>query len=280
MARFDSSAVLAGFLLLFGSGCTQTLDFDATSSEAGSKPAFSCADHVGPSIAFCDDFEGKPAPELWGRLTTSTGTPGSIATDELDSLSPTHSLLVSYQGMPASAAYTAIFAYKDFPDYASTNISIAIGFDMKVEVVDTTANSRVSAFQFLFGQADPLSQLVLNLESKSTEVSAEFTENASNSATTTDPADRGTINTGLRDGPTLNQWAHVRFELDVNQPTGITNSAKLYIDEEKLFDGALQKRLYGLTPRMELGLPYVDVAHATSPWRIRYDNMLVTITRK
>jgi hypothetical protein len=276
MARFDSSAVLAGFSLLFGSGCTQTLDFDATSSEASSRPTFSCADHPSAMGVFCDDFEGKPLLESWTSVGPSTGAPGMITTDALDSLSPSHSMLVSYPGREAGAGFTALTALKQFPDFANTNISVVLEFDMKVEVIDATNDASVSAFQFLFGNADQYNQLVLNLRSRTTEVSSEFTENFGKPNTN----EYGTIPGGIRDVPNLGQWAHVRFELEVNQAIGTNNAAKLFIDDVKLFDGALTYALFGLTPRMELGIPYVNVEKPTTPWSIRFDNVLATVTRK
>jgi hypothetical protein len=275
MARFASFVACASFLLLFGSGCTQTLDFDATSREAGSKAVFSCAkDGVG--AAFCDDFEGRPLQESWTKIEFTPNSPGTITIDSLDSLSPSHSMLASYVGRPASTDFTQLVARKEFPDYASANIFVVVEFDMKVEVVDTTSNARVSAFQFLFGNAAQYNQLVLNLESRTTEVSSEFTENFGKPGSN----EYGTIPGGIRDVPNLSQWSHVRFELEVNQATGTNNTAKLFIDDLKLFDGALMYALFGLTPRFELGIPYVNVTNATSPWNIRFDNVLATITRK
>lgn len=275
MARFDSFAARACFLLLFASGCTQTLDFDATSSGGTGKSVFSCT-RDGVGAAFCDDFEGRSLQESWTKLEFTPNSPGTITTDALDSLSPSHSMLVSYVGRPASTDFTQLVARKEFPDYASANISVVVTFDMKVEVVDTTSNARVSAFQFLFGNLESYNQLVLNLESRTTEVSSEFTENFGKPKTN----EYGTTPGGIRDVPNLGQWAHVRFELEVNQATGTSNTAKLFIDDLKLFDGALAYALFGLTPRFELGIPYVNVEKATSPWTIRFDNVLATITRK
>jgi hypothetical protein len=269
-------------LLLFAASlcaCTQTLDFDAvtgkrSSPSSDSPEGFSCA-MQSPEPTFCDDFDGDRPAKKWSSVIVSPSDgKGVVESRDDEALSEPRSLVASVPGSFGSDVdYAASALSRTFAAFEGIPIRVRVSFDMRIEAFDATANAHVIAFQFLFGSADDYNQLVLNLESRKRSVAAQFTE-------TVGPAfaQRGG---DYENTPELGEWAHVELELDAKNPLGKANGAKnrltLLVDDVKLFDDDLSFDLRGGTPRMELGIPWVDSKLAQESWRIRYDNVLVYV---
>jgi hypothetical protein len=264
-------------------GCSASLDFDSVSS--GNKPvvepdlpdggaeAFTCADYA-EQVTFCDDFDGATPDLLWSDLFTfPEDGDAAIKSDSLDPLSGTTALVASVPGGFPIGEYVAATALKNFDGFDEVPFAGVISFDMKVDDFDPENKARISAFQFLFGNATKYNQLVLNLESRTTSIAFQFTENV------------GPVNEDWRSDfklfPGTDTWVHVVFEIDVVAPTGGSgNRVSLRVDDVTVFDGELHLDLLGTQPRMELGIPWVETERETQPWRVRYDNVLVVLERK
>ena len=255
--------------------CTQTLDFESVSGESRESPeAFSCA-MQSPEPTFCDDFDGDRLTKKWSSVNVSpTEGKGVVEARDDDARSAPSSLVASVPGSFGSDVdYAASALSRTFAAFEGIPIRVHVSFDMRIEAFDSAANAHVIAFQFLFGGADDYNQLVLNLESRKRAVAAQFTE-------TVGPA-FAQRSGDYENTPEVGEWAHVEFELDARNPLGKPNGAKnrltLRVDGVELFDDDLSFDLRGGTPRMELGIPWVDSKIAEEPWRIRYDNVLVYV---
>jgi hypothetical protein len=308
--------VCAAALLLFS--CTRTLDFDDLSSEsvpddtnvtgipdadAGSaKPTdtsdetamrdaggggldggFSCRNQT-PAPAFCDDFDTLPLVNLWDEIILAPEDGGTLAHDGDEALSPTNSLLATVRPGIAAGTYVGLVARKSFSEVGQRPSRIDIDFDMKIEQFDPAPGSNIVAFQFLLGALVPASlrnQLVLDVHSNGAQVRTRFNENLLNEdglATMSETHE-------LRSGPPVNRWSHVSFQIDVDEPSGSNNHARIRIGPREtfeneavtLFHGKLRYVLHEGRPQMEVGIPWVNTAGETAAWRIRYDNVLVRL---
>jgi hypothetical protein len=276
---------LLGCALLL-SACTSTLDFDAVSAGGSSSDdgfdeaaarAFTCDDHL--DSAFCDDFEGPGFTENWARILAPEGMDvGSLDRDDNSSLSGERSLL-AIMNAGLSGDYVAVTALKDFEDFTSddTPYVMQVDFDMRVEVTDATAEDRyATVFQVLLGENDQsgLNQLVLSLGSRGTDVGSWFREGeAKNGVYVDDSRDFKSV-------PTIGDWTHVSFTLEVNNQTGSGNRVKLVVSGVKLFDAELTYPLNAGGPRMELGVPWVKGDGGDEAWRLRFENVLVNFSEK
>lgn len=266
--------------------CTQTLDFDGVSTkqasveegDSSSPEAFSCA-MQSKAPTFCDDFDDRAPSKVWSRvlLSPSDGD-GSIRANDDEALSEPNSLLATVQGsFDDDVHYAASALQRTFTAFEGQPIRVRVEFDLRVESFDPFTNAHVIAFQFLFGDPEgDYNALVLNLESRKTRIAAQFTETVGPKF---DQRAGDYENT-----PDVDDWVHVEFELDAQNPEGRDNGGKnhvtMHVDDVKLFDNDLSFDLRGGPPRMELGIPWVDYNIATRPWRIRYDNVLVYVEPK
>jgi hypothetical protein len=146
---------------------------------------------------------------------------------------------------------------------------------MRVEQIDPTKDHYATAFQLLFGSDTTYSQLVLSLVSKGTDVSSRLRENISEPC----PADGCTVDHPFKNVPDLGEWAHVSFDLELKEPGGDDNRVTLKVDDTVLFDGKLTLKLDNMNPRIELGVPWINGKGDDKLWRVRYDNLLVNISK-
>jgi hypothetical protein len=273
--RHDLPALKLLGALSLAAGCTASLPFDDVSSdqdpfneEIGVEPAeFNCKDlEDRAGVEFCSDFSSSDWEDDWnssvevypaGNGVVERTTEGAVRSDP-------GALLATVGGTYEGDVYAASFIKENFSAYKDKDFHARISFQMRVEEFDAEEPARITAFQFLMGDAQKLSQLVLNLQSRGDGVAIQFTEN--NSEGGFQQGDFETIGVG--------EWIEVVLILKVKNHDGEGNSAKLYIDGEELFDAPLSYELFGLTPRMELGVPWVDTMLATEEWQLRYDNVL------
>ncbi len=255
-------------------GCTQSLDFDSVSngSNQSSNSKFSCA-ALSPAPTFCDDFDGKPPLEVWSAVPISPAVGGgAVAGNNVFALSPPNSLLATTAGA-AAGTYVSSAAQQTFNAFEGKPMDAHISFDMMVETIDPTPGARIVAFQFLFGPLTQYNQLVINLSSTGTAVTSQFTENLGGAMQATTKGDTQHV-------PELKKWVHVTFDLEVFNPSGQGNNAKVTVDSVTLFDTGLHYQLYRDQPRLEVGVPWVDTTVPTQPWGIRYDNFQATLSEK
>ena len=287
LARFK---LLSAALVL--TGCTSTLDFESVTKGGGDSgdgdgdgagdgdaASFAC-DDIEPKPTFCDDFDGSDVEEVWEQVVIAPDTldaddVGVLKNDGTAAVSGDHSLLaIMNEGVKGD--YVAVAAVQSFEEFAGEPIHAEIDFEMRVEQIDPTKDHYATAFQLLFGNDNNYSQLVLSLVSKGTDVSSRLRENIG----ATCPDDGCTVDHAFKNVPDLGEWAHVSFVLDLKEPGGTDNRATLTVDDTVLFDGKLSLKIDNVNPRIELGIPWIAGQGDDKLWRVRYDNLLVNITKE
>jgi hypothetical protein len=159
-----------------------------------------------------------------------------------------------------------------FPAYQSQPVGLRVSFALRVDQFDSTSSAKNTVFAFLFGSQSDFNQIVMNLVSTETAVSVQVAENAQTlGSSTSDYAQYGPFVTK----PAQDEWLQVAIDLDVVTPTGSGNNLRVRLNDQTELDTKLQLPLKGGTPRMELGVGWVDSTKPTQAWKIRYDNFLV-----
>ena len=267
---FRSRLAALGLLGLVG-GCSLALDFDATSSQPATVGAAFCAKHTQPPMVFCDDFDGDALGVKWPMVEEVGG--GTARTDAAASVSAPNSLLSSVTALAAGTPRVRGVGVVPFTKLKDAAVGLRISFSMRVDAFDATNGAKNIAFDFLYGPTSDFNQIVLNLVSTGTAVSLQIAENAQKVgevASQYQPYGPFTIK------PTIGQWMKVEIDIDINQPKGLeNNSLRLRLDGQSALDTKLSLALKGDTPRLELGVGWVDTATATQPWAVRYDDFLV-----
>ncbi len=268
--RLRPCPVLASLLLSTGiiGGCSVALDFDATSKDSASGAAF-CTQHAAPPAIFCDDFDTEPLGTKWPSVEQTNGTakddPGAY-------VSAPNSLLSIANAVPAMGGVRAVGTLS-FAQLTSAKIGLRVSFKMRVDQFDTTTGAKNIAFAFLYGPQNDFNQIVLNLVSTESAVSLQVAENAqAPNSPTSDYAQHGPFMTK----PALKEWITVEIDLDVNSPVGTGNNLRVFLNGKTELDTQLQLPLKGGTPRLELGVGWVDsMTKPTRAWTVRYDDFLV-----
>lgn len=252
------------------SACSLALDFDATSEQAneGAGTGSYCAQHPVPPAVFCDDFDGQPLGVKWPNVEQ---TNGSATTDGGAAVSGSSSLLSIGNAVPVNGGVRAVGTLS-LPNLTSRAIGLRVSFKMRVDQFDATSGARNIAFAFLYGPQGDFNQIVLNLVSTESAVSVQVAENAQKlGSPTSDYAQHGPFITK----PTPGQWLKVGVAIDIVNPVGAGNKIRVTLDDKTELDTELQLPLKGETPRLELGVGWVDSSKATQPWAVRYDDFLV-----
>ncbi len=227
-----------------------------------------CAQHAGPPAIFCDDFDGASLGQKWPSLEQTNGT---ASNDAQSAVSGSSSFLSFANAVPVGGSVRAVGTLS-FPNLSSASVGLRFAFKMRVDQFDTTAGAKNIVFDFLYGPQGDFNQIVLNLVSTESAVSVQVAENAQKLGdTTSDYAQHGPFITK----PTVGQWLKVGIALDVVNPVGKGNRLRVTLDDRTELDTELQLALKGETPRVELGVGWVDNSKATQPWAIRYDDFLV-----
>ena len=271
-------------------GCTPTLDFDSVSrggpkdggttqsdgASAGDAPisdggaAFSCAT-LSPAPTFCDDFDGKSIADLWDPKVEESAV---VATDTVSFLSPPNALLSKTEAVTATGQARAVLP-KAFTLFDGKPIQLIVNFDMRIEAFDNTGKVMI-AFAVLFGPDSSFNQIVLNLKANGDAVVAQVVENAQGPG---EDANGYELHGPFAKRPKVNDWSHVRMELDVTNPTGVGNLISFDLDGVPQLSAAkLTIPLKGATPRIELGVGYVEPP--AQSWAIRYDNFTADISAR
>ncbi len=271
-----ASLIVPTFILC---GCSLALDFDATSKDSsagsggngsgGGSGAF-CAQHMAPPAVFCDDFDSKPLGTVWPGVTA---TNGSATDDPGAAFSTPNSMLSVANGVAAGGSVRAVSTLS-FPSYsnATKGYDLRTSFELRVDQFDSNSGAKNIAFSYLFGPDNDFNQIVMNLVSTGTAVSIQVAENSQVfGASTSDYQLYGPF----IPKPATGEWMKVELDLDVVAPSGSGNGLHVKLNEQDTFDTTLKFALKGGTPRLELGVGWVDSTVATQIWKVRYDDFLV-----
>jgi len=252
-----------------GSGCSLALDFDSTSKvPPAAQPTF-CADHLTPPAIFCDDFDADPLVPKWSKVEEVNG---AAAHDAGASTSAPDSFLSVADPVGKTGRVRSV-ATVNFTDLNSTKVGLRISFNLLVDQFDATVGAKTNIFDFVYGPTTDFNQVVLVLVSAGSAVSLMLAEN---------PQTVGDPNTLYHEygpfpvRPTPEQWMKVAIDLDITNPLGTGNSVRVTLDDQLELDSKLVYPLKGETPRLELGVGWVDSdTMPTQTWAVRYDDFLV-----
>ena len=266
MLRHVFASLLAG---LACGGCTLALDFDATSKEPIThKPTF-CAAHLTPPAIFCDDFDAEPLETKWPKIEVMNG---AISNDSGASTSAPNSLLSVASPVGVTGGVRAVSSVS-FPDVTSTKVGLRISFNLRVDQFDSTVGAKTNVFDFIYGPVTDFNQVIVVLVSTGSAFSVLLAEN---------PQTVGSPNNLYHEygpfplRPALKEWTKVALDLDITNPFGSGNAVTFSLDDQVQLDSPLLYPLKGETPRLELGVGWVDSeTMPTQTWAVRYDDFLV-----
>jgi len=260
------------------SGCSLALDFDATSKDyaqsgggGGSNSGPFCAQHMAPPAVFCDDFDSTSLSAKWPGVPMSNG---SATDDSAAFVSSPSSMLSVADAVPQGGQVRAVSTLS-FPMYANSTkpFGLRTSFQMRVDQFDPTNGAKNIAFEYLFGSDSDFNQIVMNLVSSGTSVAIQVAENAQVMGSSTSNYQLyGPFTIKPMDG----QWIKVEVDVDLLMPSGSGNNLRVRLNDESQLDTPLMFPLKGGTPRLELGIGWVDSGtKPTQVWKVRYDNFLV-----
>jgi hypothetical protein len=256
----------AGLLSL--QACSYALDFDATHAEATPTRRGFCSEHALPPAVFCDDFDELPVSTKWPAFEQKNG---SLENDDGAALSAPSSLLSTARPVAAGANVRAVGGIS-FPRFDSTRVGLRVSFALRVEEFDATSGANNVVFDFLYGAPDDYNEIVLSLFSTETAVSLQVVEISEKDG---EPSGQYAHHGPFVTKPGLGRWMKVDIDIDINDTVGQGNALRVNLDGHQEVDTALTLALKGGTPRLELGVGWVDTARPTQTWAIRYDDFLV-----
>lgn len=265
---------------------TTTASVDAGSFDAATAAdpaAFSCAT-LSPKPWFCDDFETLALSSHWSEVVIIPTNPLPNATIDIDGNAARagyYSLLAEVNDSP-SACCIGAYAALTLPTLQGPT-KLTAELDVRVEQIDPKVDQHVTLFQIWWGTAETgYTQHTLQLESHGGSMKTGLVEIATDprpAGSTEDPHARFSERP-WEWTPVLSEWAHVVYELDVQDALATANLARVTVDDVVLFDGPLLFALQPATAHMEIGFPLVASASPQAQdrsvhWRVRYDNVLV-----
>jgi hypothetical protein len=255
--------------ILTCNGCTLALDFDATSKKPVKHEPTFCAAHSTPPAIFCDDFDAEPLGTKWPKVEVLNGeatNDGEAATSE------PNSLLSVANPVGVTGRVRAVSGIS-FPNLNSTKVGLRISFNLRVDKFDPAIGAKTNVFDFIYGPVTDFNQVVVVLISTGDAVSMMLAENPQKVG---DPNNLYHEYGPFTVKPALGQWTKVAVDLDIANPLGDGNTVRVALDEQSQLDTALLYPLKGETPRLELGVGWVDSEMmSTQTWQIRYDDFLV-----
>jgi hypothetical protein len=257
---------------------------------AADPSSFDCL-KVNPPATFCDDFETPgPLQPKWDETYASPVPGGSIGRDTTAARAGMGSMLASLAPhLTQDDAFNEVWATKAFRGFAGLRARYVVEFDLRVEQVDPLAKLQLNLFQFLLGsKVDGFTVLSLLLaSSEAGKPLVSFLEQefvADDPATPEVEASPASPPHPFSPVPNLNEWAHVTFVLDANEPSGFDNRASLTVGNTLLYGGPLFFALREYEPTIDLGLPTllgtITQVEPGTAWRVRYDNVLVRVELK
>ncbi len=268
MARRRAQATGLGAALLLLQGCSLALDFDATQAHSGPEASGFCRAHVAPPAVFCDDFDELALTTKWPTVEQENG---SASNDGGAALSAPNSLL-SIASPAAAGENVRALGGIAFPRLASSRVGLRVSFALRVEQFDSTRDANSVVFDFLYGPPDDYNELVLALVSTETAVSLQVVEISEQVG---EDEGRYVQHGPFVTKPGLGRWMRVAIDVDINEVVGQGNAVRVTLDGHRELDTALELPLKGDTPRLELGVGWVDTAGPTQTWAVRYDDFLV-----
>jgi len=261
-------------MLALGAGCVLSqacslaLDFDATHAESSATGRGFCRDHVSPPAVFCDDFDGLPLGRNWAAIEEHNGR---AQIDGGAAFSAPNSLLSIADPAAAGATVRALGA-TGFPKLASTRVGLRISFALRVDEFDAANGANNVVFDLVYGPPGDINEIELNLVSTETAVSLQMSEVAqTDGEDDSQYAQHGPFVTK----PPLGEWTKVEIDVDINNVIGLGNTLRVAIDDHQELDTSLSLPLKGDTPRVELGVGWVDTSRPTQTWAVRFDDFLV-----
>ncbi|HEX5657189.1 MAG TPA: hypothetical protein VFX59_08335 [Polyangiales bacterium] len=248
----------------------------ASRQDAGSAVTpFSCKS-LQPEPAFCDEFEQVGLLSRWDFHVVNPPSAGVVDIDESSALSGKGSLLAVINANVTDACLDcAAFVGRTLEPLAGPS-RIRVDVDLRLEQIDSVLGRGITVFRFGFVDANgEVSAHVLDVVSTGANAVSYFTEYLSTDLASADGSSEAPE-------PAINRWVHLRYQLDVNTPSGTGNSASLWLDTTEVFAGTLTHALLSNTPFVELGVPgldsyTVDAANPNQSWRVRFDNFVVRV---
>jgi len=265
-SRSAVACALGAALVL--SACSVALDFDATSAKGTQDDQSFCSEHLTPPTIFCDDFDGTALASKWPAVEQHNG---SAKNDGGAARSSPNSLLSVAAPVDAGEGVRAVGSVS-FPALAAAKVGIRVSFALRVEQFDPSSGAKSVVFDFLYGPLDDYNEIALNLVSTESAVSLQVDENAQTEGDeTAQYAQHGPLMTK----PARGEWMTVDIDIDINQPRGQENALRVSLNGKKELDTQLMLPFKGGTPRLELGVGWVDSSEPTQRWVVRYDDFLV-----
>jgi hypothetical protein len=244
---------------------------------------------VNPPSTFCDGFETPgPLKPKWDDSFASPVPGGSIGRDTIAARAGVGSMLASLapHRTPDDAS-NQVWVTKAFRGFAGLAARYVVEFDLRVEQVDPLSQLQLKLFQFLLGSRSD-GYTVLSLLLTSSDTGQPFLSFLEQDIVFDDPTT--SADEGSTDSPphpfsavsNLNEWMHVKFVLEANEPGGFNNRASLTVDDTLLYGGPLFFALREYEPTIDLGLPTLlgtisQLEASTGTWQARYDNVLVRV---
>lgn len=259
----------------------------SAAGDASPNPAtFSCA-KIEPEPALCDDFEAVDALSQWGPLVIDPELPqpaGSIGVDDSAARAGRGSLLAIVDPGVATCSQCDLSVCVEARFFElQGHQQLSIDFDMRVEQIDEHDDRRAALFQFSWGSPERgYSQHTLQVRASGEGAEAAFIEydTVGQSVSSGEAPSWASHEHGFKPGPKLQEWVHVRYELDALDSDGSGNALSLTVGSVSLIDGPLYFGLRYREPVLQLGVPFVDsaglrVGESNEGWQVRFDNLLV-----
>jgi hypothetical protein len=220
-----------------------------------------------PAPTFCDDFDIGMLSDKW---TDFEKLNGDFEVNRLVYNTPPYSFQSKVDDittLPAAQQLVRSVVKTSFPMFTGTKAKLAMAFDVYIDTVDPKQGARITAFSLLYGDTKAFYQLTLNLASAGATASFIVTEY-------TYPNNFSTEH-GVSAIPRA-KWTNVRVELTINDPGGMGNDIAVYLADVRQNSPTdqLKAPLIADTPRMELGIGYMNAMQGTGAWILRYDNFV------
>ena len=251
------------------SGCSLALDFDSTSKQPVKPQPTFCGEHSTPPAIFCDDFDAEPLGTKWLKVERVNGE----ATNDTGAATSAPNSLLSVADPVGVTGKVRAVSTVGFLELSSTKVGLRISFNMRVDQFDSAIGAKTNVFDFLYGSITDFNQVLVVLQSTGSEVSVTLAENPQKPP---EPNNLYQEYGPFPVRPVQGQWMKVALDIDILNPIGPGNSVRFALDDQMQLDTALLYPFKGQTPRLELGVGWVDSeAMPSQTWAIRYDDFLV-----
>ncbi len=229
---------------------------------------------VTPTPTFCNDFDESNAQGAWDQIFVDPGC--AVTIDTTMPFAGAGSMLAQTPTADAGVALEAD-GIKQFTAFQDKAIKISVSFEMNVLAFDPSGTGQIIAFEIIFKNSpQTYNQIVMNLNSlgAGAGVTAQIAENA----TGPDGGASGYNSYPFNAHPPTNTWTKVDVDLVIPSPNAATsNVISVTVDgTPQITQQALGLPLQGGSPYAHLGIGYVHVP--AGPWKVEYDNFVVTMS--